>query len=214
MTARDDERKERWTRLLDQIFNPIVTFEADYDDRRPKPEDGMVLGRRLHQIYRSERGNDDDAEARKALGLYLYNKRIRWCMLWNDADDRITECESEHVRSAPAEAAWAASAAKHVRRRLIHFLRELQIKHPDMPDMVEWNDSLVRWNKNDPAYRWVMSQVDSLESLYVDIYEVDNNYIDRAPDESERKRRIAARERTREWIDFRASGGVDVLIYE
>src|SRR5215468_7929586 len=108
MTAREDQRKERWTRLLDQIFNPILAFEADYDHRRPKPEDEMVPERRLHQIYRSEasqRGTDDD-EKRKALGLYLYHKRQRWFALWDRAADRITACESEHVRSAPNEADW------------------------------------------------------------------------------------------------------------
>jgi hypothetical protein len=204
MTAREGERKQRWTRLLDQILNPIATFEAEHDRRRPSPEDKLGPGRRLQQVYRSEASLLDtlDDEKRKALGLYLYHKRRRWYALWEEAADRITACEAEHVSSAPTEAEWAAAAAMHVRRRLTHFLREVQIKHPDMPDIEIRPDKTGR-------YSAVMSAVDALEALYFDIYESENNYIDRATCDIERERRIVARERTREWIDFRASGGVD-----
>lgn len=213
MTTSEDQRNDRLHRLQDEIFDAVSAFELDYDRFKPRPEDGLVRGRRLRHLYRDrwkvrprspmDAGSSghpaDGNDTRAALDARLHRKRERWLELWGSTANMIAEFEAEHVRAAADDADWASMTAKQMRERLAELLRSVQIQHPDMPDVALRPDATGK-------HRPVMSAVDTLEAFYFAFFEDDNNYVDKAKTDIERARRAAAGRRLREWIDFKASG--------
>lgn len=196
MTAREDQRKERWTTLLDAIRDAISAFQAEYKDFNPKPEYGLVPGRRLQHLYPYLPSTDDarcsdDSAVRAAIGARLHAKRARWLELWSTCVDMISAFADEHVRYALDDADWAAQAAVQMHQRLAELMWTVQTEHPDMPDIVLHTDETRR-------LRATLSAVDVLETWYFGLFEDEGN--PRTP-----KRGSAARQEFREWLDYRAS---------
>jgi len=127
--------------------------------------------------------------------VLLYRKRVRWLELWDEGADMIAAFESKYT---PGDAEWAAFSAQELRRRFAYFLRQIQLNHTDMPDVELRPDDTGR-------YRAVMSSVDTLEAFYFHWFEDDNNnLVDKAKTDIERRRRITAGRQLREYIDDQA----------